>query len=321
MKQPKPVSNVNSEKKPSAFSADNQQKCGTTDFQHGDPTRSEYLDFRAHRVYYEVRGSTGKTLVFLHGWSSSISSWKYQLNSFPGYTVIAIDMPGHGKSSKNEQTEYTMELLADSVHAVLEHEKIKKAFIFGHSMGFAVAEIIAQKYPGLCAGIGCIDGVHFEVPEDEQGKQGWLQFNRGFAESLNIEKGRDDFINSLLLPDTPQLLRDEIFSTSRMMPLSVGRALVANVEKDMAYWKKRVMSTPCLAIHSPVFQLTPEYFRDFRVMYPKAEILEIPGVSHFLMMEMPYKINQIIHDYLEKIEIGAGMSRGNPSGYCDHTLG
>ncbi len=300
MKTHEPVSEFPHGKKPSVVSSNTRQKTSTTDRQHGDSIRSEYLDFGVYRVYYEVRGSATKTLVFLHGWSSSISSWKYQLDQFPGYTVIAIDLPGHGESSKNEQLDYSMGLLADSVHAVLEHEKIKKAFIFGHSMGFAVTEIITQKYPGLCAGIGCIDGVHFELPEDEQGKQGWLEYNRGCAESLKAEKGRDDFINALLLPDTPQLLRDEIFASSRKMPLSIGRSLVANVEKDIGYWSKRTMNTPCLAIHSPVFQLSPEYFRDFKKMYPEAEIHEIPDVSHFLMMEMPYRINQIIHDYLKK---------------------
>jgi len=300
MKTRKPDSPAHTKKKKSAFFLDKQRKTGNTDRQHGESIRSEYLDFGVHRIYYEVRGSGIKTLVFLHGWSSNISSWKYQIDAFPGYTVIAIDMPGHGESSKNEQTEYSMELLADSVHAVLTFEKIKKAFFFGHSQGFAVTEIITQKCPELCAGIGCIDGVHFEVPEDEQGEQEWLEFNRDFAESLKAEKGRIDFINALFLPDTPQVLRDEIFAASMKMPLSVGRSLVSNVEKDMGYWKKRIMRVPCLAIHSPVFQLTPEYFRDFRKIYPEAECHEISDVSHFLMMEMPYKINQIIHDYLEK---------------------
>jgi pimeloyl-ACP methyl ester carboxylesterase len=97
-------------------------------------------------------------------------------------------MPGHSKSSKNEQTENCVELLADSVHAVLSFEKIKKAFFFGHSQGFTVTEIITRKYPELCAGIGCIDGVHFEVPENEQEKQEWLEFNRDLAEPEGRER-------------------------------------------------------------------------------------------------------------------------------------
>jgi hypothetical protein len=71
------------------------------------------------------------------------------------------------------------------------------------------------------------------------------------------------------------------------MLLSVGRSLVSNIEKDRGCWKKRIMGVPCLATHSPLFQLTPEYFRNFRKIYPEADCHEISDVSHFLMMEIP----------------------------------
>jgi pimeloyl-ACP methyl ester carboxylesterase len=64
---------------------------------------------------------------------------------------------------------------------------------------------------------------------------------------------------------------------------------------------KDYKAIPCLAIHSPVYQLTEEYKNDFMTMYPKAEYYEIDNVSHFLMMEMPYRINQMMLDYLEKM--------------------
>lgn len=262
--------------------------------------RTNYLDFDIHRIYYEVHGTSDKTLVFIHGWASSIDTWKFQLDSFPDYRVIAVDLPGNGKSSKNEKAEYSMEFFGDAVRAVLKRENVARAFFFGHSMGFAVCEVIAQKYPELCAGIGCIDGAHFELPDDEQGQKEWLEYNRGFSESLKTEQGRDDFINALFLPDTPALLRNEVFETSRIMPLAIGRSMVNGVEAAMNYWKKRVMDIPCLAIHSPVYQLSEEYKSDFLKMYPRSEYHEIDNVSHFLMLEVPYKVNQIIYDYLEK---------------------
>lgn len=264
------------------------------------PKYEKTLDFGGHTIYYEVRGNARQTLVFIHGWTASIESWKFQLDAFPEYRVIAIDLPGNGNSSQHETAEYTMEVFADSVHAVLVEEQVTQAFFFGHSMGFAVAEVIAQKYPDMCVGIGSIDGSHFEVPDDEQARQAWVDYNRSFAESLNAEQGRDDFLNALFLPDTPAILKAEVFAMSRRVPLSIGRAMIAGVEKDMPYWAKRTMNIPCLAIHSPVYQLTEEYKRDFMVMYPQAEYYEIDHVSHFLMLEIPYKINQMIHDYLER---------------------
>lgn len=273
---------------------------GISSMNSNSKTKAEkIIDFGDHKIYYEVRGDAEKTLVFIHGWTSSIESWKFQLDAFPNYKVIAVDLPGNGKSSKHEEAEYTMELFADAVNTVLKEETVPKAFFFGHSMGFAVTEVLAQKYPDLCIGIGSIDGAHFELPDDERGKKEWLEYNRSFTESLKEEKGRDEFINALFLPDTPNILRKEVFEMSRQVPLSIGRAMIAGVEKDMKYWAKRQMDIPCLAIYSPVYQLTEEYKEDFKAMYPQVEYHEIENVSHFLMLEIPYKINQIIHDYLE----------------------
>jgi pimeloyl-ACP methyl ester carboxylesterase len=266
---------------------------------HAQTELGKTLDFGEHTIYYEVRGHAGKTLVFIHGWTASLESWKFQLDAFPEYRVIAIDLPGNGRSSKHEVAEYTMELFADSVHAVLTKEQVANAVFFGHSMGFSVVEVLAQKYPEMCLGIGCIDGAHFEVPDDEEGRNAWVEYNRSFAESLNEETGRDAFLNMLFLPDTPRILREEVFAMSRRVPLSIGKAMIAGVEHDMQYWAKRTMAIPCLAVYSPVYQLTDEYEQDFKTMYPQVEYHKIDNVSHFLMLEIPYVINQMIHDYLE----------------------
>lgn len=266
-----------------------------------DNMQIKYLDYKDHQIFYEVRGDSEKTLFFIHGWGGSIESWKNQLDSFSEYKVIAIDLPGHGRSSKNENADYTIELFVDSVKAILEKEKVEKAFLLGHSMGFAISEVVALKYPDLCVGIGSIDGAHFELPEDEKELKEWIDYNRTFAKSMDEEKGREDFINALFLPDTPRMLKEEVFATSRKVPLSIGQSIIASMEDNIEFWGKRVMQIPCLAIHSPVYQLTEEYKDAFMTMYPKAEYYEIEGVSHFLMLEVPYRINQLISDYLDKV--------------------
>ncbi|MFC1650305.1 alpha/beta fold hydrolase [Candidatus Latescibacterota bacterium] len=263
--------------------------------------QKKYLDYKGHRIYYEVRGNSEKTLMFIHGWASRIDSWRYQFDSFRDYKVIAIDLPGHGQSSKNLTADYNMDLFSDTVKAIFDNEKVEKAFLFGHSMGFAISEVVCFKYPDLCAGIGSIDGAHFELPDDEKGRNDWVEYNRAFAKSLEEEKGREDFINALFLEDTPKILKKEVIAASRQLPLSIGKSIVSSMEDNMEYWKKRVVDIPCLAIHSPVYQLTEKYKADFLTMYPHAEYHEIKNVSHFLMLEMPYKINQLMLDYLEKV--------------------
>lgn len=265
--------------------------------------QEKFMDYNGYKIHYKLHGNiySTKNLVFIHGWSGNISVWTNQLNAFPDFKVIAIDLPGHGKSSKDINVEYNIGLFVNTVNAVLINEKVDKAFIFGHSMGFAVSEVFALKYPEKVIGIGSIDGAHFEVESDEKSQNDWIAYNEMIAESMNEEKGRENFINMLFLPDTPVKLKNEILESSKITPLPIGKKIISSMSDDMSYWKKRVVNIPCFAIHSPVYQLTDDYKHAFKKMYPKAEYHEIDGVSHFLMLEIPEILNKLMSRYLEKV--------------------
>ncbi len=251
-----------------------------------------------HRVYYEVHGQGSPTLVFIHGWTGSHEVWKHQLDAFPGTRVIAIDLPGNGRSSRRLDTAYTMELFADAVYEVLAAERVPSAFLFGHSMGFAVVEVFQAKYPQLCAGIGSIDGAHFEVPADPAGQAKWKQETEAMAAGMTTEQAREDFLAMLFRADTPALLKDEVLAASRTVPLEIGRGMIAGVAADQKYWMPKKVELPCLAVYSPAYQLPPSYPADFARTFPRAEYHQVRDVSHFFMLEVPYQLNQLIADFV-----------------------
>jgi 2-succinyl-6-hydroxy-2,4-cyclohexadiene-1-carboxylate synthase len=226
------------------------------------------IDFGAQRIHYEVRGAAAKTLVFIHGWTGSTRDWDYQLDAFPGYRTIAIDLPGNGRSIQDPQFAYCPSFFADAVIRVLETEKTGPAFLVGHSMGLAVCEVLAQKRPELCAGICSLDGSHFELPQDPAEAAAWLEYNRGFAASMASEAGREAFLSLLFLPDSPARLKEEVFAESRRVPLAVARAMIAGVESDARYWGRRTIATPLLAIYSPVYGLAADYGEVLRKTFP-----------------------------------------------------
>ena len=264
------------------------------------PPIGKRLPFGEHEIYYEVHGQGPRTLVFIHGWTGNLQVWKNQLDAFPGYRCIGIDLPGNGQSSRREGFPYTMELFADSVRAVLDAEKVDRAFFFGHSMGFAVTEVIAAKYPERCLGLAAIDGAHFEVSADPDGPEKFLQENAAFAAAMTNEAARESFIQMLFLADTPVTLQEEILQASRTVPLSIAQAMIAGVGTDWKYFLPRTVDLPCLAIYSPAYQLPPTYRDDFARIFPRVEYHEVPNVSHFYMLEIPEKLNQLIADFIAR---------------------
>lgn len=97
--------------------------------------------------YLEIGNSTNKTIIFLHGWNNLISKEKYlELLTLLSvkFHIIAIDFPGFGLSSEPSQA-WTVSDYANLVQSFIDHLKIKKYILIGHSFGGRVATKIAAK--------------------------------------------------------------------------------------------------------------------------------------------------------------------------------
>jgi pimeloyl-ACP methyl ester carboxylesterase len=79
--------------------------------------------------------------------------WRYQVPAFEGkIRMIVVDLPGHGESDK-PKVDYTPDLFAKSVDAVLTEAGVKKVVLAGHSMGTPVVRQYARLYPKKTAGL------------------------------------------------------------------------------------------------------------------------------------------------------------------------
>lgn len=109
--------------------------------------------YRNAKVAFTDEGK-GRTVVLLHGFLGAAEIWKpLAENLKKSYRVITIDLPGHGESDVIGYA-HSMERMADCVKAVLDHLRLKRYVMIGHSMGGYVALAYADVYPdnlrGLC---------------------------------------------------------------------------------------------------------------------------------------------------------------------------
>src|SRR5262249_15629927 len=100
-----------------------------------DKAPSRYAKCGDLKVHYKSLGKGETALVFVHGWTADLTSWRYQVPAFDGKVrMVLIDLPGHGKSDK-PKIDYTMDLFARAVDAVLADAGVKKAMLAGPSRG------------------------------------------------------------------------------------------------------------------------------------------------------------------------------------------
>lgn len=86
-------------------------------------------------------------VIFVHGAGADHTVWKLQTRYFAwhGYGVLAVDMPGHGRS--DAPCVPTIEGLADWLMAVLDAAGLQQATLIGHSIGSLVTLDVAARYP------------------------------------------------------------------------------------------------------------------------------------------------------------------------------
>ncbi len=94
--------------------------------------------FDGTKIWYKLSKKKNPTLIFVHGWANNWTTWKKEIDFFnrKGYSTLAIDLRGHGKSDKpEEKNKYYLECFARDIQAIIKKEKIKDYIIIGHSMG------------------------------------------------------------------------------------------------------------------------------------------------------------------------------------------
>ncbi|WP_433814095.1 alpha/beta fold hydrolase [Flavobacterium johnsoniae] len=104
------------------------------------------LLYKNTTISYSDSG-TGNAIVLLHGFLENKKMWKDYVAFFSEkYRVITIDLLGHGESDPLGYV-HEMEDNANVINEILEHLKIEKAIILGHSMGGYVGLAFAELYP------------------------------------------------------------------------------------------------------------------------------------------------------------------------------
>ena len=110
-----------------------------------------YIPVQTQQIYCYTGGkpfdATKLTLVFIHGVLNDHSVWILQTRYFAhhGFNVLAVDLPGHGKSEGN--CPKSVEAAAGFILALLDAMGVQKAALIGHSWGSLIALHAASLAP------------------------------------------------------------------------------------------------------------------------------------------------------------------------------
>jgi pimeloyl-ACP methyl ester esterase len=100
--------------------------------------------------HYDLEGR-GPAILFIHGWGVDLRIWRQQFKYFSrSYQVLAIDLPGHGKSSWQR---LSLEDMARDLYEIIHRSGIKKLHVVASSFGGLVALKLYALSPAIIASL------------------------------------------------------------------------------------------------------------------------------------------------------------------------
>jgi len=123
--------------------------------------------FKGVQVSFTDTGK-GRAVVLLHGFLGAKELWAATSNNLSrSYRVICIDLPGHGKTPCIGYV-HSMELMAKCVKSVMDHLRLKRYVLIGHSMGGYVALAFADLFPDCIRGLGLFHSTAYADSEERK---------------------------------------------------------------------------------------------------------------------------------------------------------
>lgn len=249
------------------------------------------------RVAYDVRGTAqGKpSLVFVHGWSCDRGYWAAQMEAFAeDFRVVAVDLGGHGGSTLGHREKWTIASFGGDVATVVRALGLQRVILIGHSMGGDVVAEAARRLKGRVAGLIWVDTYgklgSFRTPE--QREEIIAPFRANFAQTT------EQFARGMFGPNADPALVDRVAKD-----MASAQPQVAIPAMESSFSNDRLMPGILQELKLPVIAINSVSSRTDRASMEKhgVEVVEMPDVGHFPMMEDPERFNAILRDAIARL--------------------
>lgn len=282
-------------------------------------------------------GAVGQPRVLaLHGWLDNAASFVPLAAHLRDLDLVAIDLPGHGRSAHLPPgADYSFALAMHNVLDVADALGWERFALLGHSMGAGIASLIAAACPQRVERLLAIEALG-ALPDSAENTVPRLREAVAATRALGDKRLR-------MFASLEPAIRARM--ASRVVPVSdaIARLLVERGVRrvDGGYqWSSDPRLTlptmvrmtepqvraliagiecPTRVIYAdPPQPYLPEPRRSEHVaLLPHGELIVLPG-SHHLHMEQPARVAQAIGDFLHSTDNEGPMRQGMPSTQVTH---
>lgn len=248
-------------------------------------------------LHYRISEAKPTALVFVHGWLGNANWWESQRAFFEkNYTVVQIDLPGHGNSDAG-RSDWSSTAYARDIKAVVDQVEAENIVLVGHSMSGPYTLEASLIIPNVKL-VVLVDTVKdlSQIMDYQQ------------ADDLLFKSYRNDFKHAV-----ENFLPKYLFASST--PVEIKQQLQREfLEHDVEFAVKCLAPLYQMDIRSTAEQVkvpvrainsdhSPTNAKSIRHYVNDFDYMTISGTGHYPMLEKPDRFNQLLERILQQASL------------------
>lgn len=281
---------------------------------------SRFVKADGMRWHVQVAGS-GPVLLLLHGTGASTHSWRDLAPLLAEhFTVVALDLPGHGFTSTPPSSRMSLPGMAKSVNALLAELDVNPVAAAGHSAGAAILAHMSLRNLLTAQTIISLNGAFMPlrgVPGSIFSPIAKVLSRSSLVPWLFAWRASDRKVVEKLIVDTGSTIDREGLDFYVQLARSTGH--VAAALSMMANWNLSDLPHALPALRADLIliagandkTISPEESRKVHRLVEGSELIILPALGHLAHEEEPAMVADLIVKAQKKS--GAAPGKAAPS--------
>lgn len=253
--------------------------------------------------------ATLPTIVFLHGFTGSVSTWQEVAKYLQGkFRIIAIDLIGHGRSAIPEDFKrYRMEEQIADLEAVFEELGLVHFTLVGYSMGGRIALAYTTEYAARVTSL-ILESASPGLRTEKE-RMARRSADQKLSERI-IKDGIISFVN--FWEEIPLFQSQEVLSVERrrtireerlgQQKLGLANSLLGiGTGSQASYWTKlQSIEIPVLLLTGEIDKKFADISQEMKKYLPFVYHQTVKGAGHAIHVEKPTLFATMIEEYIDK---------------------
>ena len=254
------------------------------------------LKIAQEKIFYQSEGSSHQGIIFIHGLCGDRRVWTKTIPTFSAsYQTIALDLFGHGDSSKDINPQEAFEEMPRVIERLIQRENLDEVVLVGHSIaGNILCECMEKN----------IDRV-----------KGYVFLDCAWNATQRVVDSRNKLADELMALPTDEFFpkMKKWYQTMMEMdqPQSDNELILSAIDRLEGKWTMEFLKATNLVRKAPktnvptllfeskwLTKIEPE--RSFRKAFPNSKLVMGTTPSHFFFVYDPDPFNQKLRSFVDQ---------------------